>query len=164
MGLGSGEADIIHVADHLHDIGKIGVPDAILKKEGPLTDDEWVHIKQHSDIGADILTPVDCLREIGIVEMVRHHPERFDGKGYPSGLKGNDIPIGARIIALAGSLSAMLQNRPYRPAQNFDIAVAEIIDCSGAQFDPDVVKGFLKISNEIESILKFLTPGNNSAE
>ncbi len=163
MGLTTSEADIIHVAGHLHDIGKIGIPDAILKKTGPLSDDEWAHIKQHSDIGAGILEPVGCLCENGIVEMVRYHHERFDGRGYPQCLKEKQIPIGARIIALADSLSAILQNRPYRLAQHFDIAVKEIINCSGTQFDPKVVDAFLNVSKEIESTIKFLNPHKNSA-
>ncbi len=158
LGLVANEADIIHVAGHLHDIGKIGIPDSILKKTGPLSDNEWAAIKQHPNIGAEILKPVNCLWESGIVDMVRYHHERFDGKGYPNALKGVEIPIGARIIALADSLSAMLQNRPYRPAQDFDIAVAEIINCAGSQFDPDIVKAFLNISDEIKSIITFLNP------
>lgn len=163
MELTTSQADIIHVAGHLHDIGKIGIPGTILKKTGPLSENEWGHIKQHPDIGAEILKPVGCLWENGIVEMVRYHHERFDGKGYPQSLKGDDIPIGARIIALADSLSAMLQNRPYRSAQTFDSAVAEIINCSGSQFDPKVVEAFLDISKEIESIITFLNPDKNNA-
>lgn len=161
LGLSSTEADIIHVAGHLHDIGKIGIPDATLQKSGPLSDCEWEKIRQHPDIGAEILKPVDCLWESGVVDMVRYHHERFDGKGYPHALKGNKIPMGARIIALADSLSAMLQNRPYRPAQSFDIAVAEIINCSKTQFDPDIVKAFINISEEIKSVITFLNPEKN---
>lgn len=162
-GLPSNQADIIHVAGHLHDIGKIGVPDQILKKEGPLTDTEWVEIKKHPDKGAEILKPVGCLVDTGIVEMVRHHHERFDGKGYPSGLKGEAIPVGARIIALADTISAILQNRPYRPAQNFDHVLEEIRRCSGSQFDPTVVEAFLSISEEVKSILQYLCPGSQVA-
>lgn len=156
MGLSPGEADIIHIAGHLHDIGKIGIPDAILKKSEPLTEEEWQFIKKHPDTGANILRPVVSLLENGIVEMVRHHHERFDGKGYPCGLKGDAIPLGARIIALADSLSAILQNRPYRPSMDFDFAIAEIVNCSGSQFDPEVVTAFMGISEEIRSILNFI--------
>ena len=95
--------------------------------------------------------------------MVRYHHERFDGKGYPQSLKGKDIPIGARIIALADSLSAMLQNRSYKPAQSFDLAVTEIINCSGSQFDPNVVEAFLAVSKEIRSVIRFLKPHKNNA-
>ena len=158
MGLGSGEADIIHIAGHLHDIGKIGVPDAVLKKAGPLNEKEWQFIKKHPDTGANILRPVASLMENGIVDMVRHHHERYDGKGYPCGLKGKAIPLGARVIALADSLSAILQNRPYRPSRDFDWAFAEIVNCSGNQFDPDVVRAFMGVSEKISSLLKFLNP------
>lgn len=158
MGLSTFQSDIIHVAGHLHDIGKIGVPDEILKKKEPLTDLDWKFIRRHPDIGADILRPVEALEETGIVDMVRHHHERFDGNGYPSMLKGEAIPLGSRIIALADSLSAILQNRPYRKARDFETASAEIINCAGTQFDPDVVKAFLKIKEEVTSILTYLNP------
>ena len=158
MGLDTGDADIIHVAGHLHDIGKIGVPDEVLKKKEPLTDLDWKFIRRHPETGANILRPVKALAKSGIVDMVRHHHERFDGKGYPGRLKGEAIPRGARIIALADALSAILQNRPYRPAKDFDEAVTEIINCSGTQFDPLVVTAFLRIKDEIRSILHFLNP------
>ena len=109
MGLGHQMADLIHVAGHLHDLGKIGVPDEILAKTSPLTPKEWLEIRKHPVIGADILAPIACLRECGIVDMVRAHHERFDGSGYPKGLTGGQIPLGARIITVADSLSAMLQ-------------------------------------------------------
>ena len=158
MGLSASEADIIHVAGHLHDIGKIGVSDGILKKAGPLTDREWDAIKRHPDMGAEILKPVRCLVESGIVEMVRHHHERYDGNGYPNGLSGQEIPVGARIICLADSMSAMLQDRPYRPAQDFDAMIDEVVRCTGTQFDTKVVTAFLDISDEIQSIFKYLAP------
>ncbi|WDP90529.1 MAG: HD-GYP domain-containing protein [Desulfobacter sp.] len=158
MGLDPADADLIHVAGHLHDIGKIGVPDHILQKKGPLTDGEWAFIRRHPDMGADILRPVEALSQSGIVDMVRHHHERFDGAGYPAGLKGKEIPLGARIISLADSLSAILQNRPYRPARVFDEAVEEIINCSGTQFDPRVVTAFLRVQDKIRSIIRFLGP------
>ena len=163
MGLETADADLIHVAGHLHDIGKIGVPDAVLLKTTPLNDSDWKFIRRHPDMGADILKPVEALADSGIVDMVRFHHERFDGNGYPCGLEGDAIPLGARIIALADTLSAILQNRPYRPAQDFEAAVAEIINCSGSQFDPDVVKAFLKIKEEVYSILQYLTPDTQGA-
>jgi len=162
LGTNAAEADIIHVAGHLHDIGKIGVPDNVLKKCGPLTSREWDHIKKHPDIGAEILRPVSFFSQNGIVDMVRHHHERYDGTGYPSGLKGVDIPLGARIIALADSLSAILQNRPYRQARSFNEAVAEVKKCSGTQFDPIVVEAFIKISGQVKSIIKYLNPCTSS--
>lgn len=163
MGLSPREADIIHVAAHLHDIGKIGVPDAVLKKQGPLKPKEWQAIRKHPGLGADILRPVASLRSLGVVDMVLHHHERYDGTGYPCKLKGTKIPLGARIIALADSLSAMLQNRPYRSAMDFDKAYAEIVRCSGSQFDPRVVDAFRRSSATIKSLVGVLTNESKAA-
>ncbi len=107
LGLGKKRADIIHIAGHLHDIGKIGVPDRILNKRGELNEDEWTAIRRHPQIGADILRPVREIAGAGICEIVLYHHERYDGRGYPRGLRGKAIPLGARIIAAADSLSAM---------------------------------------------------------
>jgi len=156
MGLSPREADIIHVAGHLHDIGKIGVPDSVLRKQGPLGTKEWQAIRKHPEAGADILRPVVSLHKLGIVEMVLHHHERYDGKGYPHKLKGVKIPLGARIIALADSLSAMLQNRPYRSSMDFGRAYDEVIRCSGTQFDPRVVEAFRRSADTIKSIMEAL--------
>jgi len=138
LGLDRQMADRVHVAGHLHDIGKIGVPDSILGKPGKLDPAEWKRMKAHPAIGAAILEPMPYLVESGVVAMVRAHHERFDGHGYPQGLAGNAIPLGARIISVADSLSAMLQTRPYRPARRFDEAIREIERCAGSQFDPVV--------------------------
>lgn len=156
MGLEHQIADIIHVAGHLHDLGKIGVPDAILGKPSELAPKEWLAVRKHPDIGADILAPIACLRECGIVDMVRAHHERFDGTGYPQGLKGGHIPLGARIIAVADSLSAMLQSRPYRSAKSFDEACREIARGAGSQFDPDVVKAFIRVKDRLRDIVAML--------
>lgn len=153
MGIGPRLADRIHVAGHLHDIGKIGVPDAILSKTGPLDAVEWERMRAHPDLGADILAPLACLRDCGIVAMVRAHHERFDGRGYPLGLAGRAIPIGARIITVADSLSAMLQSRPYRPARTFAAAAAEIARNAGSQFDPEVVAVFTAIAPQVRDML-----------
>jgi len=157
LGLAPCEADIIHVAGHLHDIGKIGVPDAVLRKQEPLGTKEWQAIRKHPEAGADIIRPVAALKSLGIVDMVLHHHERFDGKGYPGKLAGTQIPMGARIIALADSLSAMLQNRPYRKARTFESAHVEIIRCSGTQFDPRVVEAFRKSAGTIKMIIEALS-------
>lgn len=156
MGLGHQAADIIHVAGHLHDLGKIGVPDDILGKTSALTPEEWLAIRKHPDIGADILAPIACLRECGIVDMVRAHHERFDGSGYPQGLKGSQIPLGGRIISVADSLSAMLQSRPYRKAKTFDQACLEIVRGAGSQFDPEVVKAALKVRDRLRDLVAML--------
>lgn len=156
MGLAHQTADLIHVAGHLHDLGKIGVPDDILSKTSGLTPKEWLAIRKHPDIGADILAPIACLRECGIVDMVRAHHEKFDGNGYPQGLKGGFIPLGARIIAVADSLSAMLQSRPYRQAKTFDQACREIVHGSGSQFDPKVVAAFVKVQDRLRDLVAML--------
>jgi len=151
--LSESQAGIIHVAAHLHDIGKIGVPDAVLGKRGVLTPSEWQAIRRHPQAGADILRPVLSLNNLGVVDMVLHHHERYDGAGYPYGLKGVAIPLGARIIALADSLSAMLQDRPYRRSRSFGWAHDEIIRCSGTQFDPRVVEAFRSAAPRLEPLV-----------
>lgn len=145
MGFSPADADRVHVAGHLHDIGKIGVPDAVLLKAGTLTPEEWEHMRAHPVIGARIVSPVADLADEGVASMILHHHERWDGRGYPHGLRGEAIPLGARIIALADSLSAMLQHRPYRPAMHFEQAEEELLRCSGSQFDPAVVRAFVTV-------------------
>ncbi len=136
----------------LHDIGKIGISDHILVKKGKLTNEEWEEMKTHSVKGAEILEPLPFLNEI--IDYVKLHHERFDGRGYPYGYKENNIPVGARIITVADSFDAMVTERPYRYALPFHIAVSELISCSGTQFDPDVVQAFLKILDEKPNIFK----------
>ena len=153
MGLPQDSVVCVHVAGHLHDIGKIGVPDAVLGKPGRLDASEWERMQAHPVIGAEILHPLACFARTGIVEMVRAHHERFDGTGYPLGLGGRQIPLGARIIGVADSLSAMLQTRPYRPAMGFAEAHREIVRCAGSQFDPDVVDTFLAVAGDIRRVL-----------
>ncbi len=152
------EAELIHIGGHLHDIGKIGVPDRILNKQGGLDDEEWTLMRRHPEIGAAILRPVKEIASSGILEMVLYHHERFDGRGYPKGLKERKIPRGARIIAVADSLSAMLGRRTYRSSMTFDQAVAEIVDCSGTQFDPSVVAALMARQNEVRTVLDYLIP------
>ncbi|MFR0801511.1 MAG: HD-GYP domain-containing protein [Suilimivivens sp.] len=124
----------IHIAAHLHDIGKIGIPDAILNKEGRLTDEEFEIMKTHSAIGAGILSKSQSLSEFS--DIVLHHHERFDGKGYPDGLKGEKIPVGARIIAICDSIDAMTSNRRYRKELGFDVCYQEIEKNLGKMYDP----------------------------
>ncbi len=127
----------------LHDIGKIGVPDSILRKPGKLTPEEWVEIRQHPLIGYEMCAKIDLLKTAATI--VLHHHEAWDGSGYPYGLKGEAIPLGARIFAVADTLDAMTSDRPYRPALPFDAARTEIEKFSGRQFDPEIVKVFLSI-------------------
>jgi putative nucleotidyltransferase with HDIG domain len=129
----------------LHDIGKIGVPDSILLKPGPLTKEEWVEMRRHPDIGFQILKGIPFLQKAA--EIVLAHQERFDGGGYPNGLKRQEIPIGARIFAIADTFDAITSDRPYRKGQSYDAAREEIKRCSNTQFDPDCVKAFLTLDN-----------------
>lgn len=126
----------VHIAAHLHDLGKIYVKDSILTKESKLDDYEWGEIKKHPDVGADILTKVSGFSDI--VEIVRGHHERWDGKGYPKGLRGVDIPLGARVIAVADSIDAMLSERPYRKGLDLITCANEIQKGCETQFDPEI--------------------------
>ena len=126
----------------LHDIGKIGIPDAILLKQGPLTPEEWKTMQQHPEIGRHILAGVPHLALA--TEIVLCHEERFDGSGYPQGLAGETIPLWARLFAVIDTLDAMTSNRPYRNGLSFDNAKAEIRRMSGTQFDPIAVEVFLE--------------------
>jgi response regulator RpfG family c-di-GMP phosphodiesterase len=125
----------------LHDVGKMAIPDQILEKPGSLTATEWQVMKTHPAIGAEMLADVTLLQGQGLA-VVRHHHERWDGAGYPDGLAGAAIPIGARIFALADSLDAMTSDRPYRKAMEWERATDEILAANGAQFDPQIVKAF----------------------
>lgn len=157
IGLPCRAADMLHIAGHLHDIGKIGVPDNVLQKQGPLTEEEWILVRQHPVIGANIVRPVQAFSEMtGIRGMILHHHERYDGTGYPAGLAGEAIPIGARIIAVADSLSAMLQHRPYRPPMQFAEAMEEIQRGSGTQFDPRIVGVFVAARHHISDLVDML--------
>jgi putative nucleotidyltransferase with HDIG domain len=130
----------------LHDVGKIGVPDAILRKPGKLTPEEWVEMRKHPELGRRILASIKFLE--GAVPIVYCHQERFDGTGYPRGLAGDNIPLGARIFAVVDTLDAMTMNRPYRRALPYEVARKEVIAFSGTQFDPNVVESFLQVPEE----------------
>jgi diguanylate cyclase (GGDEF)-like protein/putative nucleotidyltransferase with HDIG domain len=144
LGFSENRIASIRTAGLLHDIGKIGVADQILSKNGPLNDEEWEPIRAHPSIGVSILKHVEELKDC--VAAVQYHHERYDGNGYPSGLKGDNIPIDARILAVADSFDAMTSSRPYRnkPRTNAQ-ALEEIQRCSGTQFDPKIVNIFVEI-------------------
>jgi putative nucleotidyltransferase with HDIG domain len=125
----------------LHDIGKIGVPDKILRKPGRLSAAEWEVMKSHPSLGARMLHDVPHMEEI--IDAVRHHHERWDGCGYPDGLVGEDIPLLSRILAVADAFSAMTTDRPYRKGMTWDAALGEIRAHSGTQFDPTLAHAFL---------------------
>ena len=132
-------------AAKLHDIGKICIPDSIVQKPGKLTSEEYDTIKQHSALAADIIRPLDPGSRIW--PIVRHHHERYDGKGYPDGCGGSDIPDGARVIAIADAYDAMRSCRPYRSAMSFEQCVGEIQRNAGTQFDPHWVEVFLELAH-----------------
>lgn len=137
------ELELLRQASLLHDIGKIGIPEQVLMKPGPLTEEEENLIKQHPVIGATIISPVQFLNEL--VPLILHHHERYDGKGYPNGLKGIDIPLAARIISVVDAIDAMLTYRPYALAKTISQVKEELYVCSGTQFDPKIVDAALEI-------------------
>lgn len=141
MGFDEDELKDIWLAGILHDIGKIGTYDALLDKPGKLTEEEFEVIKRHPAQGAAIIEGIKQLR--GIMPAIRHHHESFDGGGYPDGLKGNEIPLQARIIHVADSFDSMTSDRPYRIAPGKDYAISEFRKFSGIQFDPYAVEIFL---------------------
>jgi HD-GYP domain-containing protein (c-di-GMP phosphodiesterase class II) len=130
-----------------HDVGKIGVPDAVLLKEGPLDASEWEVVRSHPKLGADLVGRVEALSAAR--ELVLSHHERFDGTGYPRRLQGGNIPLGARLFAVADAFDAMTTKRPYRPESTFEKARTAITEGAGSQFDPRVVDAFLSIPFEI---------------
>lgn len=147
MGLDPAQIKVIARGAFLHDIGKMAIPDQILRKPGKLTPEEQQVMQEHCSRGYHILRKIPFLHESA--EIVSSHQEHHDGSGYPNGLRGNEIPIGARIFAVADALDAITSDRPYRSARGFDAARAEILRCSGTQFDPAVIEVFLKIPNEL---------------
>jgi putative nucleotidyltransferase with HDIG domain len=143
LGVGGGELTWIRRGAILHDVGKIGVPDAILRKPGKLDDDEWAEMRKHPEMGYRMLKHIPFLEPA--LDIVLSHQERFDGSGYPEGLKGEGIPLGARIFAVVDTFDAMTSDRPYRKALSIEAACEEIARCSGSQFDPRVAECFLSI-------------------
>ena len=130
------EASIIHVAALLHDIGKIGIPDKILTKAGPLTPEELEVMKKHSEIGADMLRSISFLQRERL--LVLHHHEWFDGQGYPAGLRGSSIPLGARILQVADCIDAMVSPRSYKSARDAEFVIDQLRSGRGKQFDPQI--------------------------
>jgi len=147
MGLSADQIRIIARGAFLHDIGKMAIPDAILRKPGALNPDEVAIMREHCYRGFQLLKRIPFLGEAS--EIVYSHQERFDGTGYPRGLKGEEIPLGSRIFSVADTLDAITSDRPYRPAQSVKAAKEEIHRWSGREFDPDVVKAFLSMPDNI---------------
>lgn len=155
MGTSKHEIERLRLAGLLHDIGKIGTYDILLEKAGKLTQDEWELIKQHPSRGCEILEPIPEFRDI--LPAVRHHHERWDGAGYPSGLKGEEIPWMARVLCVADAFDTMTADRPYRPAIGVKNAVQELSYCSGKQFAPDAAKTFIELVHDAGMDLSVLT-------
>lgn len=142
----------LQLAGLLHDIGKIGTPESILNKPGRLTDDEFAEIKRHPDRGANIIKNLKQLGEV--IDWVRFHHERYDGRGYPDNLAGDQIPLGAAILAVADTYDAMTSDRSYRKGLPHEVALCEIKKCSGAQFNPVVADAFVRIEKQFEEVIQ----------
>jgi len=143
LDLSDEELKTLRQAGMIHDVGKIGIEDTILRKPGRLTGEEFATIRSHPERGVQIIEPLDFLKEA--LPIVRYHHECCDGRGYPAGLKGVAIPLGARIVAIADTYDAITSSRAYRRARGQEAALAEITRCSGTQFDPDLARLFLEI-------------------
>jgi ribonuclease P protein subunit RPR2 len=139
----------------LHDVGKIGIPDGILRKAGPLSPAERRRMQTHTVLGEAMLSGVAFLQGEGL-KIVRSHHERWDGRGYPDSLSGNEIPLGARIFAVADALDAMTSHRPYRRAMSWQAARTEILAQRKRQFDPDVVDAFVSAEDNLKAIRREL--------
>lgn len=159
LGVEQNELVAIRWASLLHDIGKIGIPDEILLKCGPLDEEEWKIMKRHPVIGAEIVLKVSNLNYIA--DLIYSHHERFDGSGYPKGIKGEQIPLGARILAVVDAYSAMTDGRIYKPAIPHRDALCELIQCAGREFDPQVVDAFLEIFTKKEKYNIPFSPEND---
>jgi two-component system cell cycle response regulator len=140
LGLGEAAVEEVRQAADLHDVGKVAIPDAILDKPGPLDADEWTFMRRHTIIGERIVAAAPALRDVAV--LVRASHERHDGQGYPDGLAGEEVPLGARIVSVCDSFDAMVADRPYRRALSHDVALQELERCAGTQFDPEVVAAF----------------------
>jgi HD-GYP domain-containing protein (c-di-GMP phosphodiesterase class II) len=154
------QADRVYLCGLLHDIGKIGIPEAVLQKPGRLTDEEFDQVKRHPGVGAAILDGIDELDDI--IPGVLHHHERMDGRGYPAGLAGQDIPLYARILAVADTFDAMTSPRPYRDALSVRAVVNELERYAGTQFDP-VIAGAL-LQHDLATLVEELGRGHSAAQ
>jgi diguanylate cyclase (GGDEF)-like protein len=141
LGLDGEELDVVRRAAQLHCVGKVGIPDTILNKPGPLTREEWEYMRRHTIVGERLLNASPALRPVAVLVRARH--ERWDGRGYPDGLAGEAIPLGSRIVAVCDTYGAMISERPYRPALSHEDACRELRASAGTQFDPAVVRAFL---------------------
>ncbi len=143
---------------YMHDIGKVNIPEVVLNKKMPLDDDEWNIMKQHPQNGAEIVNKVESLSNTA--PIIKHHHERYDGKGYPDGLKGKEIPYLSRVLTISDSFDAMTFSRPYRPAMTFAQAIEELEKCSGTQFDPELAKIFIRTIKNLKADSDSYIPQN----
>ena len=143
LGLPDGMRSIIRFGACLHDIGKVAVPEALLRKPGPLTDEERAIVRTHPEVGAAILADIDTWEDVRLI--VRHHHEHYNGAGYPDRLRGGDIPLGARIVSVVDAFDVMRTGRPYQPARSFDWILSELQRESARQFDPEVVRALITV-------------------
>jgi len=144
LDLTEGEIETLVLGALLHDLGKLGVPDAVLEKPGPLTEEEWAVVKRHTDIGARMIEPIEVL--FGVAPVVRHHHERYDGTGYPDGLEGEEIPLAARVVAAVDAYDVMMRGRPYHVKRHTQAeALQELLRGAGGQFDPLVVEALIRV-------------------
>ncbi len=151
LGLSEEDVDRVRMAGRLHDLGKIGTRDAVVNKEGPLTSDEFEHVKQHVIIGAQILAPLVHLGDV--VSMVKSHHERWDGTGYPDGLRGEEIPLGGRVIGAAEVFDALTTARPYQDKMTPEQAVARLAELSGTVVDPTVYDALVRIVGRRQTLV-----------
>ena len=143
LGMAPGEARVIAQAGLLHDLGKIGIPESVLQKRGPLTGEEWVVMREHPDVGARIVAPLEFFSQGALI--IRHHHERQDGSGYPAGLAGEAIPFGARIVAVADVYDALTSDRPYRRSLERREALRRIEEAAARLLDAAIVSAFLRL-------------------
>ena len=144
LGIGEGELEVLWLGALLHDVGKLGVPRAVLLKPGPLEGWELGIVRAHAEMGARMVDPLPCLR--GVARAIRHHHERWDGGGYPDGLEGEGIPLGARVVAVADAYDAMVRGRPYAGGPRVPTeAVGELLGAAGSQFDAQVVAALARV-------------------
>jgi putative two-component system response regulator len=149
IGLKGAQIEEIRLGSMLHDVGKVGILESILNKNGPLNPDEWEAMKRHAEYGAKLLEPLRGTENVR--EMVAHHHEFFDGSGYPDGLAGSQIPLGARIVAIADAYDTITSERTYKKARTPDEALLELKRCGNAQFDPELVRVFVSRMRELPS-------------
>lgn len=144
LGLAEGELEALVLGALLHDLGKLGVPGAVLRKVAPLSRREWETLKRHPDVGARMVEPLWCLGEAA--QTIRHHHERYDGRGYPDGLRGEDIPLAARVVAAADAYDVMVRGRPYQRERSPTEALKELLGAAGGQVDARVVAALARVA------------------